>query len=79
MRKRLSDWARKNGVEAVLPAAELTTDNGVMIAHAGQLAYESGREDDPRRLDARAREAWQPPGMRKAASEAGSRMQTRGK
>jgi N6-L-threonylcarbamoyladenine synthase len=79
LRKRLSDWARKNGVEAVLPAAELTTDNGVMIAHAGQLAYESGREDDPRRLDARAREAWQPPGMRKAASEAGSRMQTRGK
>jgi len=42
-----------------------------MIARAGQLAHNSGRSDDPRRLDARAREVWQPPGMRRASSQAG--------
>ncbi len=78
LRSRLEDWARRKRVEVVLPATRLTTDNGVMIAHAGQLAYESGRRDDPRRLDARAREAWQPPGMRKAIQASGSRMHTRG-
>lgn len=70
LRRRLEEWALEKGVEAVLPAKALTTDNGVMIAHAGQLAHASGRSDDPRRLDARAREAWQPPGMRKTADRA---------
>lgn len=70
LRRRLEEWALEKGVEAVLPAKVLTTDNGVMIAHAGQLAHASGRSDDPRRLDARAREAWQPPGMRKTADRA---------
>ncbi len=67
LRDRLTDWGAHHGVEILLPVRALTTDNGVMIAHAGQLAHRSGRVDDPRRLDARAREVWQPPGMRKQA------------
>lgn len=65
LRERLIQWGEKNEIEVVLPPPALTTDNGVMIAHAGQLAFDRGRIDDPRRLDARARQAWQPPGMRK--------------
>ena len=78
LRSRIEAWARHRGCEVMLPAPALTTDNGVMIAHAGQLAEASGRRDDPRRLDARAREAWQPPGMRKAISKPDSRMHPRG-
>jgi tRNA A37 threonylcarbamoyltransferase TsaD len=55
-------------VEVVLPPPALTTDNAAMIALAGQIAYRDGRSADPRRLDARAREAWQPPGMRRTAT-----------
>jgi N6-L-threonylcarbamoyladenine synthase len=73
LRERLNAWGAANGVEVVLPERELTTDNGVMIAHAGQLAYEAGRVDDPRRLDARARDVWQPPGMRKLQDPIDSR------
>jgi len=68
LRDRLAEWGRENGVEVLLPERALTTDNGVMIAHAGQLAHDRGQRDDPRRLDARAREVWQPPGMRKRGS-----------
>jgi N6-L-threonylcarbamoyladenine synthase len=66
LRERLAAWGDENGVETLLPARALTTDNAVMIARAGQIAYAAGRTDDPRRLDARAREVWQPPGMRRA-------------
>jgi N6-L-threonylcarbamoyladenine synthase len=69
LRDRLTDWGARHGVEILLPKHALTTDNGVMIAHAGQLAHRSGRVDDPRRLDARAREVWQPPGMRKQLNQ----------
>jgi N6-L-threonylcarbamoyladenine synthase len=65
LRKHLSSWGRENSVEVLLPAPALTTDNAVMIASAGQLAHCLGRVDDPKDLDARAREAWQPPGMRR--------------
>ena len=78
LRNRLTAWAQSRGLEVILPATALTTDNGVMIAHAGQLAHALGRKDDPRRLDARAREAWQPPGMRKVKSQPDSRMHPRG-
>jgi N6-L-threonylcarbamoyladenine synthase len=71
LRQRLDDWGREHGVETLLPARGLTTDNAVMIAHAGQLAHRGGRSDDPRRLDARAREVWQPPGMRRPPSAEG--------
>ena len=71
LRRRLEAWGRERGLETLLPPPALTTDNAVMIARAGQLAYNSGRSDDPRRLDARAREVWQPPGMRRASSQAG--------
>ena len=70
LRRRLSDWGREHDLEVLLPAPALTTDNAVMIAAAGQAAHALGREDDPRRLDARAREAWQPPGMRRCESAA---------
>jgi len=65
LRRRLTESAQDLGIEVLLPALALTTDNGAMIAHAGQLAFMGGRRDDPRRLDAHGREAWQPPGMRK--------------
>jgi N6-L-threonylcarbamoyladenine synthase len=65
LRRRLAEWGSGHDVETLLPARPLTTDNAVMIAHAGQLAHAAGRVDDPRRLDARAREVWQPPGMRR--------------
>lgn len=71
LREALAEWGREHGVETLLPVRALTTDNAVMIAHAGQLAYRDGRSDDPRRLDARAREVWQPPGMRRATSGTG--------
>lgn len=71
LRERLESWGREHGVETLLPARALTTDNAAMIAHAGQLAHAGGRADDPRRLDARAREAWQPPGMRRSESVTG--------
>jgi N6-L-threonylcarbamoyladenine synthase len=68
LRRRLLDAGREAGVEVLLPPAELTTDNAAMIARAGQLAYGRGVADDPRRIDARARVAWQPPGMRELSS-----------
>jgi N6-L-threonylcarbamoyladenine synthase len=68
LRRRLTEWGSANGVEVLLPQPSLTTDNAAMIAHAGQLAAHAGRVDDPRRLDARAREAWHPPGMTKASA-----------
>jgi N6-L-threonylcarbamoyladenine synthase len=69
LRERLSEWGFENAIETLLPLRALTTDNAVMIAHAGQLAHAAGRTDDPRRLDARAREVWQPPGMRRAMDQ----------
>jgi len=71
LRNTLAEWGCEHKVETLLPEHTLTTDNAVMIAHAGQLAYQGGRSDDPRRLDARAREVWQPPGMRRGTSGAG--------
>jgi len=71
LRSALSGWGREHNVETLLPAHALTTDNAIMIAHAGQLAHRRGCADDPRRLDARAREVWQPPGMRRGLRGAG--------
>ncbi|NOZ94694.1 MAG: tRNA (adenosine(37)-N6)-threonylcarbamoyltransferase complex transferase subunit TsaD [Acidobacteria bacterium] len=65
LRERLEVTGRRLGIEVLLPPKELTTDNAAMIAHAGQLAFGRGEVDDPRRLDARPSEKWQPPGMRK--------------
>ncbi len=71
LRDRLAAWGRAQGVEILLPARALTTDNAAMIARAGQIRYRGGRRDDARRLDARARKAWQPPGMRAALESTG--------
>jgi N6-L-threonylcarbamoyladenine synthase len=71
LRRKLEGWGSENGIDTLLPARALTTDNAVMIAHAGQLAHRSGHVDDPRRLDARAREVWQPPGMRRPGAGVG--------
>lgn len=63
LRRRLGVAAAALGLELRLPPKGLTTDNAAMVARAGQLAYARGDRFDPRRLDARPREAWQPPGM----------------
>jgi N6-L-threonylcarbamoyladenine synthase len=64
LREELRAAGAHHGVEVCLAPPSLTTDNAAMIGHAGQLAYARGRRADPRRLDARARQVWQPPGMR---------------
>ena len=64
LRRRLAELAAALGIELRLPALRLTTDNAAMVARAGQLAHARGDWSDPRRIDARPREAWQPPGMR---------------
>jgi N6-L-threonylcarbamoyladenine synthase len=71
LRRRLAETGRAAGLEVLLPEAVLTTDNAAMIARAGQLANARGTTHDPRRLDAWARVAWQPPGMRRLPSGAG--------
>lgn len=65
LREKIVQLGEEQGIEVVLPPVELTTDNAAMIGRAGQLAHACGSTADPRRLDARARRAWQPPGMRK--------------
>ncbi len=65
LRRELERRGGALGVEVVLPPVALTTDNAAMIARAGQLAFARGERHDPRRLDARPSEKWQPPGMRK--------------
>lgn len=73
LRSRMREMGRSLGVEVLLPPIALTTDNGAMIARAGQLAHDRGSTADPRRLDARARRSWQPPGMRKLSAAGGVR------
>ena len=68
LRRELASRGRSQGVEVLLPDRRLTTDNAAMIAYSGQIARAAGRIDDPRRLDARAREVWQPPGMRRRSA-----------
>ena len=73
LRRRVSELAGRAGVEVLLPPLALTTDNAAMIARAGQLDFARGHSADPRRLDAHARRAWQPPGMRGLSAIAGVR------
>jgi N6-L-threonylcarbamoyladenine synthase len=68
LRHRLTEAGRAGGVEVLLPEPRFTTDNAAMVARAGQLGHGRGERHDPRRLDATARRAWQPPGMRKVSS-----------
>lgn len=65
LRDRLVEAGGEAAVEVLLPPPVLTTDNAAMIARAGQLGLYRRGADDPRRLDARPRQAWQPPGMRR--------------
>jgi len=65
LRERLRALSDELSVEVLLPPRALTTDNAAMIARAGQMACARGELTDPRRLDAHARKAWQPPGMRR--------------
>jgi len=64
LRDRLCAMGRGLSIEVLLPPPTLTTDNAAMIARAGQIARGRGIRSDPRRVDARGREPWQPPGMR---------------
>ncbi len=71
LRRRLQRAGHDLGIETLLPPPTLTTDNAAMIAHAGQLEEVRRGGHDPRRLDARARAPWQPPGMRELPSGGG--------
>ncbi len=71
LRRRLVEIGEGLGLEVRLPPRALTTDNAAMIARAGQLAMARGISHDPRRLDARPRQPWQPPGMRSAVLRVG--------
>jgi N6-L-threonylcarbamoyladenine synthase len=73
LRRRIELLGETTGVEVLLPPPALTTDNAAMIGRAGQLDHAVGRSADPRRLDAHARRAWQPPGMRELPTSAGVR------
>jgi len=68
LRRRLAERGAELGLEVRLPPPALTTDNAAMIARAGQLGFARGQRDDPRRLDARPRQSWQPPGMRRVGA-----------
>jgi len=72
LRERVQSLGDSLGVEVLLPPVELTTDNAAMIGRSGQLAHDRGALADPRRLDAHARRAWQPPGMRKLSVQDGA-------
>ncbi len=65
LRRRLLERGEELGIAVRVPPPTLTTDNAAMIARAGQLGFARGLHDDPRRLDARPRQSWQPPGMRR--------------
>ena len=71
LRERMTALGAEHDLEVLLPPLALTTDNAAMIGRAGQLAHAGGTVADPRRLDARARRAWQPPGMRKLGGGSG--------
>ena len=71
LRERMRELGRRQGVEIVLPPLALTTDNAAMIGRAGQLAHSRGAVTDARRIDARPRRSWQPPGMRKLSAVGG--------
>ncbi len=73
LRRRVQALGESMGVEVMLPPVALTTDNAAMIGRAGQLAQGRGAVVDARRLDAHARRAWQPPGMRKLSAIDGVR------
>jgi len=73
LRSRVRSLGEALGVEVMLPPVGLTTDNAAMIGRAGQLAHARGAVVDARRLDAHARRAWQPPGMRKLSALDGVR------
>jgi N6-L-threonylcarbamoyladenine synthase len=63
LRRAIVERGQRLGVEVVVPDRALTTDNAVMIARAGQLRFAVDGAADPRRIDARSREVWHPPGM----------------
>ena len=56
LRTTLSRWGEENGVEVLLPARSLTTDNAAMIAWAGLLRYR--RNGAPSLEDIAARSRW---------------------
>jgi len=58
LRRRLIAWGERSGVEVLLPAVAVTTDNAAMIARAGQLRAHSGGLDDPKSLRAYPRASW---------------------
>jgi N6-L-threonylcarbamoyladenine synthase len=58
LRRRLTAWGERCGVEVALAPLALTTDNAAMIARAGQMRARRGEFDDPRALRAYPRAPW---------------------
>jgi N6-L-threonylcarbamoyladenine synthase len=56
LRERLAAWGPRFGVEVVLPARALTTDNAAMVAFAGLRRFHRGLDSDG--FDAAARSRW---------------------
>jgi len=56
LRERLAEWGRAQGVEVLLPARSLTTDNAAMVAFAGLLRFRHGRLGEG--FEALARSRW---------------------
>lgn len=56
LRERLPRWGGRRGVEVLLPARALTSDNAAMIAFAGLVRRREGRSDEG--LAAVARSRW---------------------
>jgi N6-L-threonylcarbamoyladenine synthase len=77
LRERLGRDSVSHDVDVLLPPPALTTDNGAMVARAGQLAHARGADHDPRRVDAWTRDVWQPPGMRRSSIEPESSVESR--
>jgi len=65
LRREFASSARKLGIPCLVPPKDLTGDNAVMIARAGQVQFQRTGGDDPRRIDAQSRKLWHPPGMRR--------------
>ncbi len=55
LRREVTAWGERRGVEVMLVPLRFSGDNAAMIAHAGLLRLRAGDTDDPRASDAESR------------------------
>jgi len=55
LRRQLSDWASRQGIQVYYPRSEFCTDNGAMVAYAGWRRLQAGAADP---LDWEVRARW---------------------